>query len=100
MIPLNKSYLTVQRQLSRKVKGIKYVKYVIVINNDIIREMNWNKNTVLLARINEGKLILKKVIRNEVPDFVTKSKIVSQQVKIDLLESKLAEEKSKLIENK
>jgi antitoxin component of MazEF toxin-antitoxin module len=47
-----------QKQLSRKVKGKKYPKYVLTIAPKHIEELGWKKGTELEVCISNNKLIV------------------------------------------
>jgi len=49
-----------QKQLSRKVEGKEYPKYVVTISPKCIEELGWKEGEELTGNINEGKLIIKR----------------------------------------
>jgi len=52
--------MKLQKQLSRKVDGKEYPKYVLVIPPKIIKQLNWRTGDKLEIEIKENKLIIKK----------------------------------------
>jgi len=53
--------MRLQEQLSRKVKGKEYAKYVIVVPPKIIKDLNWKDKENLEAEAKENKLVIKKI---------------------------------------
>jgi len=52
--------MKLQKQLSRKVGDIEYVKWVLVIPPNMIEELKWREGQELEAEVKENKLIVKK----------------------------------------
>jgi antitoxin component of MazEF toxin-antitoxin module len=50
--------MKLQEQLSRKVKGKKYPKYVLTISPKNVEELGWQKGTELEVCISENKLVV------------------------------------------
>jgi antitoxin component of MazEF toxin-antitoxin module len=50
--------MKLQKQLSRKVKGKKYPKYVLTIAPRHIEELGWKKGTELEVCVSNNKLIV------------------------------------------
>jgi formylmethanofuran dehydrogenase subunit D len=51
--------MRLQKQLSRKVKGKKYPKYVLTISPKHVEELGWKKGTELEVAISDNKLIVR-----------------------------------------
>lgn len=51
--------MKLQKQLSRKVDGQKYPKYVVIISPKQIEEAGWKEGMELEATVSDGKIILK-----------------------------------------
>ena len=51
--------MKLQKQLSRKVAGKKYPKYVLTISPKHIEELGWQKGTELEVCVNDNKLVVK-----------------------------------------
>lgn len=51
--------LRLQKQLSRKVKGKDYPKYVITIPPKDIDAVGWKEGTELEAKVQDGKIVIK-----------------------------------------
>jgi bifunctional DNA-binding transcriptional regulator/antitoxin component of YhaV-PrlF toxin-antitoxin module len=51
--------VTLQKQLSRKVEGKEYPKYVVTIPPKQIEEAGWKEGTELEATVRDGKIVLK-----------------------------------------
>lgn len=56
--------MKLQKQLSRKVEGKKYPKYVVTIPPKQINEAGWKEGAELEAEVKDGKIILKPKKRN------------------------------------
>ncbi len=52
--------MKLQKQLSRKVGNVEYVKWVLVIPPNMIEELKWKEGQELEAKIKENKLVVKK----------------------------------------
>ena len=50
--------LRLQKQLSRKVEGKKYPKYVLTISPRYVKELGWQKGMELEVCIEDNKLIV------------------------------------------
>lgn len=50
--------MKLQKQLSRKVKGKEYPKYVITIPPKKVEEIGWKEGTELVAVVKNSQLIL------------------------------------------
>ncbi len=50
--------MKLQKQLSRKVKGVEYPKYVVTIPPSKIKELEWEEGMELEPEVKEGKLII------------------------------------------
>jgi hypothetical protein len=50
--------MKLQEQLSRKVKGKKYPKYVLTVSPKHIEELGWKKGTELEVSISDNKLVV------------------------------------------
>jgi len=51
--------MKLQKQLSRRVKGKTYPKYVVTIPPKKVEELRWKEGTELEAIVKDGKIILK-----------------------------------------
>lgn len=58
MYPIRCLYLRLQKQLSRKVEGKSYPKYVITIPPKEIEKLGWKEGIELEVEIKNGKVIL------------------------------------------
>ncbi len=47
-----------QKQLSRKVDGKAYPKYVVTLPPKVITKLNWKEGTNLKAEVKDGKVVL------------------------------------------
>lgn len=52
--------MKLQKQLSRRVEGKEYAKYVIVIKPKYIEELGWKAGQELDVEVKKGKLIIEK----------------------------------------
>lgn len=52
--------MKLQKQLSRKVGGVEYAKWVLVIPPNTIEELKWKEGQELEVEIKENKLVVKK----------------------------------------
>ena len=50
--------MKLQKQLSRKVNGVEYPKYVITIPPKKIKELGWNEGIELESKTNKGNLTI------------------------------------------
>lgn len=50
--------MKLQKQLSRKVRGKEYPKYVVTIPPKFIEELGWQKGIELEVRISNNKLVV------------------------------------------
>lgn len=50
--------MKLQQQLSRKVKGKKYPKYVLTISPSVIKELGWEKGMELEVCVKDNKLVI------------------------------------------
>lgn len=50
--------MKLQKQLSRRVEGVEYPKYVLVIPPEEIKKLDWKAGTELKAIAKGGKLIV------------------------------------------
>jgi antitoxin component of MazEF toxin-antitoxin module len=57
--------MKLQKQLSRKVAGKKYPKYVVTIPPKQIEEAGWKEGTELEATVKNGKIVLEPKGKNE-----------------------------------
>lgn len=53
--------MKLQKQLSRKVKGVDYPKYVLVVPPDKIKKLGWKAGKELEIEVKNGKLIISPV---------------------------------------
>ena len=53
--------MKVQKQLSRKVNGKKYPKYVIVISPSTIEKLGWKEGQTLEEQVQDRELLLKPI---------------------------------------
>jgi len=51
--------MRLQKQLSRKINGKEYAKYVVVIPPSTVEKLGWKDGVELVESINEGSLTLK-----------------------------------------
>jgi antitoxin component of MazEF toxin-antitoxin module len=51
--------MKLQKQLSRKVEGKEYSKYVVTIPPKQIEEAGWKEGTELEAVVKDGKIVLR-----------------------------------------
>jgi len=47
-------------QKSREYKGKNYIKFWVVIANELIKKLGWKKGELLKAEINNNKLVIQK----------------------------------------
>lgn len=55
-----KKSMRLQKQFSRKVDDVEYSKYVLVIPQDAIKELNWKDKQELEFEIKDKQLVIKK----------------------------------------
>lgn len=55
--------MMLQKRLSRKVKGVKYVKWVVTIPPKMIKSLNWKERIPLSAVVESDKLIIEPKIK-------------------------------------
>lgn len=51
--------MKLQKQLSRRVKGKDYPKYVVTIPPQKVEEVGWKEGTELEAIVRDGKIVLR-----------------------------------------
>jgi antitoxin component of MazEF toxin-antitoxin module len=52
--------MRLQKQLSRKVEGKSYPKYVVTIPPKCVEELGWKEGDELAGNITKGKLVIEK----------------------------------------
>jgi bifunctional DNA-binding transcriptional regulator/antitoxin component of YhaV-PrlF toxin-antitoxin module len=52
--------MKLQKQVSRKVKGKEYSKWVLVLPSSIIKKLGWKEGAELNARAEKKKMIIQK----------------------------------------
>ena len=57
--------MQLQSQVSRKYRDTEYKKFWIVIPNKLLKLLGWKTGQKLEGEVKEGKLIIKKVIKDE-----------------------------------
>jgi AbrB family looped-hinge helix DNA binding protein len=57
--------LKLQKQLSRRVEGKSYPKYVVTIPPKFVEKLGWKEGTELKADIKDGKIVLRPSNDNE-----------------------------------
>jgi bifunctional DNA-binding transcriptional regulator/antitoxin component of YhaV-PrlF toxin-antitoxin module len=51
--------MKLQKQLSRKVKGKEYIKWVVVLPSKLVKNLGWKEGQEIEAEIKNKKLMLK-----------------------------------------
>jgi AbrB family looped-hinge helix DNA binding protein len=54
-----------QKQLSRRVEGKNYPKYVVTIPPKFVEKLGWKEGTDLIADVEDGKIVLRPTNDNE-----------------------------------